>query len=141
VKTESATTDDWERSAHCIQWAVVLAFPRIAAQLGQPPPVELIRRLLDVFVVYTAGSMKSMGPMGRVDNDPTGGFRRAHLAAVSLRKALEGWNGEPPMPPVVAEAARDMVTAYGHPAAGRWDEHTVSGEVRESLLWPDENPT
>lgn len=140
MKTESATVHDLERSAHCLQWAVVLSFTRISGRLNRRPPVELLRRLLDVFISYTGGSLVEIENAARIDNDPTGGFRRARPGAIALRAAIDRWDGSLPVPPTVAEAAREMVTAYGHRAAGRWDEHTVLGEVDEDLLWPDVEP-
>jgi hypothetical protein len=76
------------------------------------------------------------GPPGNLD--PTGGFRRARTAAIELRAAVDTWNGSLPPPPDVVTAARAMVAAYGHFAAGRWDEHTFSDDAEAALLWPDE---
>jgi hypothetical protein len=139
MKTERDTTHDWERSAHGLEWATALAFPHGIGRLSRRPPVALIRRLLDVYITYTAAPMvldRDDGPSG--DLDPTGGFRRARPAAMELRTALENWDGALPLPADVVAAARAMVTAYGHPAAGQWEEHTFPDDAEEALVWPDE---
>jgi len=108
--------------------------------LSRPPPVALIQRLLDVYIVYTAGPMVHIpesGPQGNLD--PTGGFRRARPAAIALQAAVKAWNGSVPPPPDVVAAARAMVAAYGHPAAGRWDEHAFADDAEKALLWPDQD--
>jgi len=139
MKTERDTVHDWERSAHCLQWVIVLAFSRIVGQMKGRAPVELIRRLLDVYVSYTAGPTVFVSDNGiKGDLDPTGGFRRARPAAIALRAVVDAWDGSLPPPADVVMAAREMVTAYGHVEAGRWDEHTVPEDAWEQLLWPDE---
>ncbi len=139
MKTERDTVHDWERSAHCLQWVIVLAFSQIAGQMKGPAPVGLIARLLDVYISYTASPLSFVSDSGvRGNLDPTGGFRRARPAAIALRAVIEGWDGSPPPPSDVVVAAREMVTAYGHPEVGRWDEHTVPEDAWEQLLWPDE---
>lgn len=139
MKTERDTTHDWERSAHGLEWATALAFSHGTSLLSRRPPVALIGRLLDVYISYTAGPMlfeREAGPAGNLD--PTGGFRRARTAATELRAAIDKWDGALPPPAEVVAAARAMVAAYGHPAAGRWDEHTFPDDAEAALLWPDE---
>ncbi len=138
MKTERDTTHDWERSAHALEWATAIAFSRAIARLTRPPPVALIGRMLDVYISYTAGPMGHSGADGTLgDLDPTGGFRRARPAAIELRAALDRWNGPLP-PPEVTAAARAMVSAYGHPAAGRWDEHDFAEDAEDALLWSND---
>ncbi|MEZ4301989.1 MAG: hypothetical protein R3B70_44075 [Polyangiaceae bacterium] len=100
--------------------------------------MELIARLLDVFIAFTAEPMIHAGEGGLRGNlDPTGGFKRSRSGALSLRDALTSWDGSLPAPPGVRDAAREMVTAYGHPNAGQWETHTVPEDAWEQLLWPD----
>lgn len=139
MKTERQTIDDWERSAHGLEWATALAFTRAAERLSRPPPIALIQRLLGVYINYTAGPMvmyPDREPAG--DLDPTGGFRRGQPHAMALRAALDDWDGSMPPPSAVVASARAMVAAYGHPAAGRWEDHTFAEDAGEALLWPDE---
>lgn len=138
VKTESEATHDYERTVHAYQWSLVLAYSRILEELKRPFPVELLRRLLDAYIRFSGNPITTEEGQ-RIDYDPTGGFRRARPAAVALRAALGGWNGMLPAPQEVVIAAREMVTAYGHAAAGRWDEHTVPDDAWDQLLWPDED--
>lgn len=139
VKTESEVTHDYLRSAYCLQWAIVLAYSKILNELQRkrPFPVALVRRLLDVYTVYTAGDLVGIENGQRADYDPTGGFRRARPAAIALRASIEHWDGVLPAPPDAVTAARGMASAYGHAAAGQWDEHTVPDDAWEQLLWPD----
>ena len=139
MKTERDTVDDWERSAHCSQWVIVLAFSQIVGRIKGRAPVELIGRLLDVYISYTATPLTFTSESGLKGNlDPTGGFRRARPAAIALRAVIDAWDGTPPPSANVVTAAREMVTAYGHPEAGRWEEHTVPEDAWGQLLWPNE---
>lgn len=137
VKTERDIASDYERMVHAYQWSIVLSYSKILARLGRPFPAELLRRLLDVYVKLSGDPTAIEGGQ-RIDYDPTGGFRRARPAAVTLRAALDGWDGGLPAPQEAVTAAREMVTAHGHSAAGRWDEHDVPDDAWDQLLWPDE---
>lgn len=138
VRTEGQVTHDCERMIHAYQWSIVLAYSKILEQLKGPFPVDLHRRLLDAYIRFS-GNPITIEEGQRIDYDPRGGFRRARPAAVALHAALGGWNGVLPAPQEAVMAAREMVTAYGHAAAGRWDEHTVPDDAWDQLLWPDDD--
>jgi hypothetical protein len=93
--------------------------------------------LLDVFVAYTGQDLDIVEGGQRVNYDPTGGFRRARSAAITLRICVDHWDGSLPAPADVVSAARAMVAAYGHSEAGRWDDFSISDDVDDALLWPD----
>ena len=138
LRTESEVTHDCERMIHAYQWSMVLAFSKILEHLKRPFPADLVRRLLDAYIRFSGNPITTEEGQ-RIDYDPKGGFRRARPAAVALRAALSGWDGVFPAPQEAVTAAREMVTAYGHAAAGRWDEHTVPDDAWDQLLWPDED--
>ena len=137
LKTESEVTHDLERMVHAHQWTMVLAFSKILDRLNGPFPVDFFRRLLTVYISFSANPVERKDG-SRIDDDPTGRFRRARPAAIALNQALGGWDGALPAPSEVIAAARDMVVASGHPAAGKWDEHTVPADAWGQLLWPDD---
>lgn len=137
LKTESEVAHDFERMAHAYQWTLVLAFSKILSQLNGPFPVDFFRRLLTVYISFSANPVERTEG-SRSDYDPTGRFRRAQPAAIALHQALDGWDGALPAPSEVIAAARDMVIASEHSAAGRWDEYTVPADAWGQLLWPDD---
>ena len=125
------------KCVYVIQWAVVLAFPRIHERLGRDVPVEMLRELLAMFAAQTPDDLIGSYKGVRVDYDPTHGFERSRQHTEALRAAMEGWGGALPVPEKVMLIARDIATAYGHDHAGNWEQHEVGDEIDSVLTWPD----
>lgn len=129
--------DEVLKAVHSYQWAVLLAYPRVSERLSRPVPVELLRLLLDMVARQAPDALVGSHDGVRADYDPTRGFARARPIAAPLRSSMEGWDGSLPVPVKVMMTARDLVTAYGHDAVGRWEEHTVGDDFERFLLWPE----
>ena len=71
------------------------------------------------------------------DYDPTKGFHRARQKAAPLHASMDGWDGSLPVPKEVMMAARELVAAHGHEAAGQWEEYRLEGEIEHGLAWPE----
>lgn len=125
------------KAAYVIQWAVVLAFPRIHQHLQREVPVEMLRELLAMFAAQTPDDLIGSYKGVRADYDPTHGFERSRPFAEPLRAAMEGWGGALPVPEKVMLIARNIATAYGHDHAGNWEQHEVGDDIDSSLAWPD----
>ncbi|WP_437306029.1 hypothetical protein [Sorangium sp. So ce388] len=117
-----------------VNYAGVLAAPRVARSLGTAPSREELLGLLDRFIALSGeGSRGTIGD-GRPIHEVT-----AH--AWTLRALCETWTPAPEVPVAIQQSARSLFTAFGFPEPPEgWDALEAPAEAPPEPEDPDPRP-